>query len=77
MKNIKLYYSDMCPYCTGIVKHIKENNLDIELMNATKDMDLQKEIYLVGGKSQVPMLSIDGQPMYESSDIMRWIEEKF
>lgn len=75
MENIKLYYSEMCPFCTGVVKYIEEEGLDVELMNASKDMDLQKEIYLLGGKSQVPMLSIDGGAMYESADIMAWLKE--
>jgi len=77
MEELKLYYSDFCPFCTEIVNYIRDNSLDIKLMNATKDMDLQKEIYLLGGKSQVPMLTIDGQAMYESKDIMAWIKERF
>lgn len=75
MKNVKLYYSDFCPHCTESVEYIKENNLDVELLNCTKDMKLQKEIYQLGGKSQVPMLSIDGKAMYESKDIFQWLKE--
>ena len=75
MKNLKLYYSSLCPFCTELVKYVKEKELDIELMDATKDMEIQKEIYLLGGKSQVPMLTIDGEAMYESNDIMEWLKE--
>lgn len=75
MREVKLYFSEFCPFCTEIVDYIRDKKLDIELMNATKDMELQKEIYSLGGKSQVPMLTIDGKAMYESRDIMDWIRE--
>ncbi len=29
----------------------------------------------IGGKGQVPCLVIDGKPLYESADIVRWFEE--
>ncbi|MBS4843870.1 MAG: glutathione S-transferase domain-containing protein, partial [Collinsella sp.] len=29
----------------------------------------------VGGKRQVPCLFIDGKPLYESSDIIAWVQE--
>lgn len=75
MKNIKLYYSETCPYCKDIVSYIENENLDIELMNVSKDIELNKEVERIGGKVQVPMLTIDGKPMYESSDIMEWIKK--
>ena len=33
--------------------------------------------YLIehGGKEQVPCLFIDGKPLYESLDIIAWLEE--
>ena len=34
-----------------------------------------KELIQVGGKQQVPCLFIDGKPLYESLDIIRWLEE--
>lgn len=75
MKNIKLYYSDYCPHCTGILEYVKENNLDVELVDTSRNLKLQKELLDIGGKTQVPMLSIDGKAMYESKDILEWIKE--
>ena len=31
----------------------------------------------VGGKQQVPCLFIDGAPLYESGDIVEWLERRF
>ncbi|MDU3117838.1 MAG: glutathione S-transferase N-terminal domain-containing protein, partial [Finegoldia magna] len=30
-----------------------------------------------GGQDQVPCLFIDGKPMYESMDIIKFLDEKF
>ena len=33
------------------------------------------ELVRVGGKMQVPCLFIDGNPMYESLDIIQWLKD--
>ncbi len=75
MKKVKVYYSDYCPHCTGIIDYVKNNNLDVELVNCSSDLKAQKEIMDLGGKMQVPMMTIDGKAMYESKDILEWIKE--
>lgn len=75
MKNVKVYYSDNCPHCTGIIDYVRENNVDVELVDSSRNLKLQKEIMDIGGKMQVPMMSIDGEAMYESKDILKWIKE--
>ena len=40
----------------------------------TCDADARRRLLEVGGKQQVPCLFIDGEPLYESADIIRWIE---
>jgi glutathione S-transferase len=42
---------------------------DIQTEDGARD-DLIK----IGGKGQVPCLVIDGEPLYESSDIVQWLE---
>ncbi|MCR1900112.1 glutathione S-transferase N-terminal domain-containing protein [Irregularibacter muris] len=54
---------------------IEKENLDIEIINLSKQREYISTILEIGGKMQVPMLSIDGKGMYESMDIMNWIEE--
>ncbi|MDU3124732.1 MAG: glutathione S-transferase N-terminal domain-containing protein, partial [Finegoldia magna] len=41
--------------------------------------DEANEKYLIekGGQDQVPCLFIDGKPMYESMDIIKFLDEKF
>ena len=43
--------------------------------SAREDPDAADELARVGGKRQVPCLFIDGKPLYESLDIIKWLEE--
>lgn len=45
------------------------------LINISQDRDAAATLIEVGGKQQVPCLLIDGKPLYESSDIISWIDE--
>ena len=40
-----------------------------------QDPEAEKTLIAVGGKRQVPCLFIDGKPLYESLDIIKWLEE--
>jgi glutaredoxin 3 len=70
--SMELYVKHNCPYCRVVLNYIKENNLDITI----KDASLKENAnYLVlnGKKSQVPCLFIDGEPLYESRDIITYL----
>jgi glutaredoxin len=47
----------------------------LELKNVQEDAALLEELKKLTGKTQVPCLVIDGKPMLESEDIVRWLEE--
>ena len=70
-----LYKSDTCLYCIFVMKFIVENNIDIEIKNISQNDQILKELVEVGGKRQVPCLFIDGKPLYESQDIIQWLEK--
>lgn len=70
MKVAKLYYSKMCDRSKNLLDFMEENNIDkVEMMDATKDIKLQVEIYKLGGKSEVPMLYLDGEAIYDVDKI--------
>lgn len=75
MKKVKLFYTKACPFCIKPKNYIKDNKLDVELVDATFDKNAKKELLQIGGKMQVPMLAVDGEPIYESRDIMKWLKE--
>ncbi|QNO16608.1 glutathione S-transferase N-terminal domain-containing protein [Alkalicella caledoniensis] len=76
IKDIKLYVMQGCPFCNKVEKYVKENNLSVELVDIKADPKYEDELVRLGGKDQVPMLLVDGKPLYESDDIIEWFKEK-
>lgn len=76
MKELKLYYRDGCPYCKKVVKFLEKNpSLKVEMMNV-KDEQNFKDLVEIGGMDQVPMMTVDGEPMYESGDIVKFLKDQ-
>lgn len=75
MPKLILYYRPLCPYCQKVIQYIKDNKVHVELKDITGDSDIRRELIAIGGKTQVPCLSIDGEALYESYDIIRWMTD--
>lgn len=72
---LELFMFDSCPYCQRVIRELQQSGrTDVELLNIHKDADARKRLVETGGKEQVPCLFIDGQPMYESLDIIDWLK---
>lgn len=72
---LKLYMFDTCPFCRKVLNEIKRSGrTDIELHNIMKNEEDRYYLRTVGGKEQVPCLFIDGKPLYESDDIVAWLQ---
>lgn len=75
MKELKLYSKEVCPYCQKVLRVIDKYNLNVEIRDIKKDPAAQDELLAIGGKDQVPMLLVDGKPMYESGDIIKYLKD--
>ena len=80
-RNMVLYQFDACPFCVKVRRAVKRLNLKIELKDATEPK-IADELLKGGGELQVPCLRIaDSQGayqwMYESSDIIKYLTEKY
>ena len=74
--DLKLYMFSECPYCQKVLREIETSGrTDVELHNIHESEDDRQELIRVGGKQQVPCLFVDGKPMYESGDIVLWLQE--
>ena len=72
---LELYKFDTCPYCVRVMKYIeKTGRTDIEYHDIHRSAEDRERLISVGGKEQVPCLFIDGKPLYESLDIIDWLE---
>ena len=76
MKSLVLYKKETCPYCRKVMGFISSTGrTDVVYRDIIDDHGAAEELISVGGKRQVPCLFIDGKPLYESLDIIKWLEE--
>lgn len=69
---------ERCPFCKKVIQYMKRNNIeDVEMVDIEADPKNKDELIELGGMYQVPMLLIDGKPLYESDDIIKWFKENY
>lgn len=73
--DLVLFKFDSCPYCRRVAMVINELQLDIPTRDTRQEFSAQDELYEKTGRTQVPCLFIDGQPMFESLDIINWLRD--
>ena len=71
---LELFKRDTCPFCQRVLKYIAETGRsDVIVRDTVQEPSNKEELIRIGGKDQVPCLMIDGQPLYESMDIIQWL----
>ena len=70
-----LYQFRSCPYCRRVLRVVDDLGLDIELRDTAEVSRWRTDLRERTGRTQVPCLFIDGEPMFESSDIIAWLRE--
>ena len=77
---LQLFQYQACPFCVKVRRAIRRKALNITLIDAKKAENKQK-LAEQGGKIKVPCLRIEENNevtwMYESSDIISYLETKF
>lgn len=73
---LELFKFDTCPFCRKVMDYIESTGrTDILYYDIHKDPAAAERLVETGGKEQVPCLFIDGEPLYESLDIINWLED--
>ena len=75
MNDYKLFVGTICPYCKRVEDFMKEEEINIPIVNINEDRDAMNELIEKGGKRQVPCLYHDGEYLYESLDIIEFLKE--
>lgn len=73
--NMYIYIKPGCPYCAKVGAFMEEAGIEMEYRNVLEGTN-KEDLVALGGKAQVPCLVVDGQPMYESMDIISFLSEK-
>ncbi len=78
---IKIYQTTSCPFCMMVVREARNMGLtegqDYELINAARGTPGREELLSIGGRNQVPFLTDGDTAMYESRDIISYLQHKF
>lgn len=74
---MKLYYRPTCPFCYKVQSFLEAKAMEVDSVDVSEDEKALQELVDVGGKQQVPCLIVDGEAMYESDDIIAWLEENY
>lgn len=69
-----LYYKPECPYCQKVLAFLEEAKLELPMKNIHEGT-IQQDLINIGGKKQVPCLIINGEALYESDDIIKFLKE--
>lgn len=70
---LELYKFDACPYCQRVMKVIEDKKIQVTYLDIYENTNHMQKLMLITGKKTVPCLFIDGDPMFESSDIIDWL----
>lgn len=73
-RTLVLYKFDSCPYCRRVQRVLDQLDLEVELRDTRENPDHRRELRKQTGRTQVPCLFIDGEPMFESADIVDWLQ---
>ena len=75
--DLELYKKDNCPYCQRVYEALTRLGVRVRMRDIRREPDAVATLERVGGKRQVPCLFVDGKPLYESDDIVRFLDETF
>ena len=73
VRQLALYETRSCGYCRRVRSAIERLGLQVE----GRDLDTDGHadvLYAATGRTTVPCLFIDGAPLFESLDIIAWLE---
>ena len=72
-ENMYLYVKPGCPFCTKVDRYLDEAGIEIEHRSVLEGANAE-DLRALGGKVQSPCLVVDGEPMYESDDIIAYLK---
>ncbi len=72
---LELFYYPSCPYCVRVLRFLKEKKIKLKLINIHEEEDGAKRLYRDTGRMTVPCLYINNTPLFESLDIIKWLDE--
>lgn len=70
-----LYYKKSCPFCQKVQRFMDARGITLD-MRDTLQPGIENDLIRIGGKKQVPCLVVRGKPLYESDDIIAYLNKE-
>jgi len=61
MPKVRVFSTQMCPYCITLKEFLREHNIEFEDIDPSKDKAALDEMVKKSGQMGVPVVDIDGQ----------------
>jgi glutaredoxin len=73
----QFFHLEGCPYCRRVRGFIAHRGLErfIEYREVSRDPEALDRLVELTGRSQVPVLDVDGEPIVGSEVIIDWLDE--
>lgn len=72
---VKIYTTDWCGYCSAALRLLRAKGVEFEQIDVDGDAKTRRWLVEVTGRTSVPQIFIDGQPIGGFTD-MRALDEK-
>lgn len=72
---LNLFYTNYCPYSRKVLNYLYKIHKKVPLTDVQNNPQAKEYLRVKGGKMQVPCLFINGQPLYESDEIINWLSQ--
>lgn len=71
MARVLIYTTNYCPYCFGAKALLRAKKVEFEEIDVTADPARREEMEQLSGRTTVPQIFIDGNPIGGFDDIRR------
>ena len=72
-RELVLFKYDLCGYCRRVMQAAERLEVDLPTRDTREESSARTELLDRTGRTQVPCLFIDGEPLHESADIVAWL----
>ncbi len=74
-RTLVLYKFNTCPFCRRVLGTLQGLDVEVKLRDTRRDEGAVEELIEKTGRTQVPCLVIDGEPLLESAEIVAWLTQ--
>ena len=71
------YTASTCPYCVRVQRVVDELGVELTVRNRNLQSQWRQVLLARTGRTQVPCLFIEGEPLFESADIITWLRRNY